>query len=67
MKRRVIKTPDMQKIEVTAMSAQAAKALHSPDLGNKLLAECSEIGGMPPDVKIGKWTRVVKTANIVLQ
>lgn len=54
------------------MHAEVVKVLR-PDLEKKLLAERSEIGGMSPHAfgkhiksEIEKWTRVVKTANIVL-
>lgn len=59
---------------IDRLHAEVVKALHSPDLENKLRTEGSEIGGMPPEAfaahiksEIAKWTQVVKTAKIVLQ
>jgi len=59
---------------IDRLHTEVVKALRSPDMESKLLAEGSEIGGMAPDAfanhiksEITKWTQVVKTAKIVLQ
>ena len=51
--------------------AEIVKALNSADLRARLVAEGSEIGGMPPaefgvyiQREIAKWTQVVRDANI---
>jgi len=56
---------------VDRLHKEFAKALHSPEIERRLLAEGSEIGGISPEVfatyirnEIVKWTRVVKEAGI---
>src|SRR5882672_9376385 len=56
---------------IDRLHREFAKALHSPEIERRLLAEGSEIGGIPPEAfaayirnEIAKWTRVVKEAGI---
>jgi tripartite-type tricarboxylate transporter receptor subunit TctC len=56
---------------IDRLHQEIVKALHSPEVERRLLAEGSEIGGMPPEAfaayvrnEIAKWTRVVKEAGI---
>ena len=53
---------------------EIVKALHAPEVERRLLAEGSEIGGIPPEAfgayirkEIAKWTRVVKEAGIKVE
>jgi tripartite-type tricarboxylate transporter receptor subunit TctC len=59
---------------IDRLHAEVVKALRSPDLEARLLAEGSDIGGIPPAAftahiksEIAKWTQVVKNANIVVE
>ena len=65
------KTP---RVIVNRLHAEIVKALNTPDLRQKLAAESSEAGGMPPEqfaqfiaTEIAKWKRVVKDANIKIE
>ena len=56
---------------IDRLHREIVKALHSPEVERRLLAEGSEIGGGSPDAfaayirnEIAKWTRVVKEAGI---
>jgi tripartite-type tricarboxylate transporter receptor subunit TctC len=56
---------------VDRLHREIVKALHSPEVERRLLAEGSEIGGIAPEAfgayirkEIAKWTRVVKEAGI---
>lgn len=59
---------------IMRLHGEIVKALNSPDISNRLVAEGSEVGGAPPEVfaqlirsEIAKWTRVVKEANIKVE
>jgi tripartite-type tricarboxylate transporter receptor subunit TctC len=59
---------------IDRLHAEVVKALRSKDLEARLLAEGSDIGGIPPAAftlhiksEIAKWTKVVKDANIVVE
>jgi tripartite-type tricarboxylate transporter receptor subunit TctC len=59
---------------IDRLYTEVVKALRSPDLTAKLLAEGSVIGGMPPEAfathirsETAKWTKVFKDANIPLE
>lgn len=59
---------------IDRLHAEVVKALRSKDIEERLLAEGSDIGGMPPEVfalhiksEIAKWSKVVKDANIVVE
>ena len=65
------KTP---KAIIDRLHAEIVKALRSKDIEGRLLAEGSEIGGIPPEefalyikAEIAKWTKVVKDANIKIE
>ena len=56
---------------IDRLHKEFVQALHSPEIERRLLAEGSEIGGIPPEAfaayirkEIAKWTRVVKEAGI---
>lgn len=56
---------------IDRLHAEIVKALNTPDLHGRLVAEGSEIGGITPEefrrhirAEIAKWTKVVKDANI---
>lgn len=56
---------------IDRLHREIVKALHSPEVERRLLAEGSEIGGGSPEAfgahirnEIAKWTRVVKDAGI---
>jgi tripartite-type tricarboxylate transporter receptor subunit TctC len=56
---------------VERLHREFVKALHSPEVERRLLAEGSEIGGITPEAfaayirsEIAKWTRVVKEVGI---
>jgi tripartite-type tricarboxylate transporter receptor subunit TctC len=59
---------------IDRLHKEIVKALHSPEVERRLLAEGSEIGGIPPEAfaayirnEIVKWTRVVKEAGIKVE
>ena len=59
---------------IDRLHREIVKALHSPEVERRLLAEGSEIGGGSPEAfaayirnEIGKWTRVVKEAGIKVE
>lgn len=59
---------------IDRLHAEIVKALNTPDLHGKLIAEGSEIGGIAPEAfrrhirdEIAKWTKVVKDANIPVE
>jgi len=59
------------KLIIDRLHREIVTALNSSDLRKRLLAEGSEIGGMPPEEfgayiksEIAKWTQVVRDANI---
>jgi tripartite-type tricarboxylate transporter receptor subunit TctC len=59
---------------VDRLYGEVVKALGSPEMRAKLVAESSEVGGMPPEQfgrfiasEIAKWKRVVKEANIKVE
>lgn len=59
---------------VMRLHGEIVKALNSPDIRGRLVAEGSEVGGVPPEEfaqlirsEIAKWTRVVKEANIKIE
>jgi tripartite-type tricarboxylate transporter receptor subunit TctC len=65
------KTP---KAIIDRLHGEIVKALHSKEVEGRLLAEGSEIGGIPPEdfaryikSEIAKWTKVVKDANIKIE
>ncbi len=65
------KTP---KALVDKLHGEIVKALHSREIEGRLIAEGSEIGGIPPEAfsryiksEIAKWTKVVKDANIKIE
>ena len=65
------KTP---KALVDKLHGEIVKALHSREIEGRLIAEGSEIGGIPPEAfsryiksEIAKWTKVVKEANIKIE
>lgn len=56
---------------IERLHREIVKALHSPEVERRLIAEGSEIGGVSPEAfaahirrEIAKWTRVVKEAGI---
>jgi tripartite-type tricarboxylate transporter receptor subunit TctC len=56
---------------IERLHKEFVKALHSPEVERRLVAEGSEIGGIAPEAfaayirqEIAKWTRVVKEAGI---
>ena len=59
---------------IDRLHREIVKALHSPEVERRLLAEGSEIGGGSPEAfaayirnEIAKWTRVVKEAGIKIE
>ncbi len=59
---------------IDRLNREIVKALHSPEVERRLLAEGSEIGSGPPEAfgayirnEIAKWTRVVKEAGIKVE
>jgi tripartite-type tricarboxylate transporter receptor subunit TctC len=59
---------------VTRLHTEIVKALNAADLRPRLVAEGSEISGMPPEefreyirAEIGKWTRVVRDAKLTIE
>jgi tripartite-type tricarboxylate transporter receptor subunit TctC len=59
---------------IERLHREIVSALHSSELRKRLLAEGSEIGGMPPEQfglyiksEIAKWSKVVKDANIKVE
>lgn len=59
---------------IDRLHKEVVRALHSPEVERRLLAEGSEIGGMAPEAfgayirqEIAKWTRVVKEAGIKVE
>lgn len=59
---------------IDRLHAEIVKALNTPDLHGRLIAEGSEIGGIAPEAfrrhirdEIAKWTKVVKDANIPVE
>ncbi len=59
---------------IERLHREIVAALHSNELRKRLLAEGSEIGGMPPEQfsvyiksEIAKWSKVVKDANIKVE
>lgn len=59
---------------IDRLHAEIVKALNTPELSGRLIAEGSEIGGMAPEAfgqfirsEIAKWTKVVKQAKIQVE
>ena len=59
---------------IDRLHAEIVKALNSPEISGRLVAEGSEIGGISPDefgrhirTEIAKWKKVVKDANIQVE
>ena len=59
---------------IDRLHGEIVRALRSKEIESRLLAEGSEIGGIPPEefgryikAEIAKWTKVVKDANIKIE
>lgn len=59
---------------IDRLHAEIVKALNSPEISGRLIAEGSEIGGISPEefgrhirAEIAKWKKVVKDANIQVE
>ena len=59
---------------IDRLHAEIVKALNTPEISGRLLAEGSEIGGISPEAfgrhirdEIAKWKKVVKDANIQVE
>ncbi|MEN9782915.1 MAG: hypothetical protein RJA24_258 [Pseudomonadota bacterium] len=56
------------------LHGEIVKALNSPEISGRLIAEGSEVGGISPEAfarhiraEIAKWKKVVKDANIQVE